>query len=1168
MANQHAQHEQRPPRRRRSILRRLLVLLLVIALLLGIIAGAAHYVLQSDLPRQIAETQIEQATGLRAQVESVELGWGGTADVRGVQLTTPLEDEPFATIDSLHADLKPLPLVLFGGPGLELVQIDGVDLALRQHPDGQWNVLEALAGIPRDEDAEPAAPTALPRVELTNARITVDDAQGRRTVVDEITLTGEPVGAVAFEFDATAKPGIAASGRIDLRGDQRHRIDFQLESIRTLAHDWVAELDLPKGDFAVGGQWSGRVEDGTLRGRLAVDSLYAGPLSGRGVLQVNAGPDGVGVSVQRWVASLEDLPEQVRVTGGRVQLVNNVLQLRRLELDVMQTQVWITGDWSLADQAGQARLSWSGQMAEMMNLTHDGEATVQLEPVTPTRQRLTATLSTQGSIDAGDWQASAELVGNGPSPQEMTWQFNLPRGRWNDPQRTITLDDTAFELAVAPPELVLRQVRLAGQPVEGTVSGDLDHGTWQADLATQQWRVPVVNLPAAITFALQGEGDAAAAFVRDFQLQMQGIDLQADGQYLFGAERPLAFNFAATVLHALEGPLPDAPLPPNETAPTDRLDARFAGRVAVSGSIEGAVAPLGLQIEGDLHADHLVVNHRRLHDVTTPFVAEVQEETVEGEPDRRITVRTPGYFDLLGGQMGVGARYSLATGTAEVGLDITNIDLSRAAGLAEPNTEVTGAVDASLGLTVPGGDVSQMHAVGDWQATNLRVGDLARLDSAEGELSTRQSLLELNPIVLRYREGIAAGRAEYDLVEARHIRAELNVTRWPVDLEQHRLQTRIDGDVQLNVDAVEASVRGEVDIDADVTFRDREFGRISVDGGLADQALTLRSIEADVLDGRITGNARVDLRNLYASEASLAWQDLDLAAAEQWLVFDEEIAGRVDGDLRVGPARLARAPEPLQIDLRVRPHDETGFRNVYVADSVATMFAGPERYLLQDSSLGLAGGRLRLWAQAVPRDGRWFVHTRANANRLDLDVLNKALDPENNAMIGRLSGDISAFGFADDPTTLAGTGLVRLTESDLAQTRIIGAVYQTMNLNFSDTDPTGSGRVRVRVDSGSLRVEDFQYFNRGVDIYGTATVTDLEQGIDSPLDATLVGTLRPLRGVNLPFASDIDRLLRSLQTVAGSVRVDGTLREPRPQQAALADVQATIERLLGEQQRE
>ncbi|MEX2671683.1 MAG: hypothetical protein WD294_06185 [Phycisphaeraceae bacterium] len=1142
------------------MLRRLIILLIIVLVLGAIIAGVAHAVLKSDTPRRIAIDQIEAITGLKTEIDSVELSWGGRAHVTGLKLTAPLEDEPFVSIDAATAELSPLLLVaVTQNPGLEHVTVDGLELALRQHDDGQWNLLQILDRFEGEGDGGPAGQP--PKIELTNSVVTVEDNQGRRTRLDEITLTGEPVGAAAFMFDAAAKPGLAASGRIDLRGSQRHRIDFNVEGVRALAHDWLAELDLPEGDLAVAGNWSGRLSDGDVLGQLAINSLHVGPLSGHGILGISAGADDVEVTVEHWLASLEDeRVGPVQLTGGSVEIVGDQLRVHRLQAEVMHTSVRADGTWSLAEQTGRASVSWSGQMAEAMNLSHDGEADFQLESITPGRQQITATLRTRGTMDEGEWDAQAELLASGASPAEMTWQLRLPQGAWRDAERTVSFGDSAVEVVTALPTVTLRRARLAGQRISGTAVANLEAATWRADLSTRQWGVPVVDLPAPIDFDLEAEGDPAAAYVRSFKLLTDGLELEADGKYMFGADRPLQAAFRSTVRHEVAADVADGPLAPGDAVPTERQETPFAGRVFVEGELRGSLTPLAITAEGNTFADHLVVKHYRLHDVSTAFNAEVVDD--------RVTVRTPGYLELLGGEVGFAVRYAMADGTAEVGVQIRDLLLNRMTVYVDPNLDASGTVGATLALSVPEGDFSRMRATGEWQAKELRLGEFVAVTDAEGGLSTRRSLLKLDPISLRYKDGVAEGRAEYDLVQARTVRAVLTVNEWPVNLDEARLATRVNGDVALEIDIVEAGVTGQVDIDTDVVWRDRPVGTVAVAGGLTNQTLTLDRIRADVLDGEIRGSATVRLDDLYASEADIAWENVDLAEAEQWLVWEDELRGRVAGRLQVMPARLARAPEPLQIELTIDPDENTGYRETLLGPTAATLFAGPERYLIHDSSIALADGHLEIWAQAVPREGRLFAHSRVDMRRLDMARLYRTIDPESPPIVGRLSGNVSAFGFTDDPATLAGDGLIRLTQSDLAQTRIIGAVYSAMSLSFGDSESSGAGRVRLRADSGSVRIEEFQYFNRGVDVLGSATIADVSLGGDSPIDGALIGTLRPLRGVDLPFADDIDRMLRTVQAVAGSIRIEGTVREPNPRQATLDDVQSTLSRLLGPQQRE
>ena len=69
-------------------------------------------------------------------------------------------------------------------------------------------------------------------------------------------------------------------------------------------------------------------------------------------------------------------------------------------------------------------------------------------------------------------------------------------------------------------------------------------------------------------------------------------------------------------------------------------------------------------------------------------------------------------------------------------------------------------------------------------------------------------------------------------------------------------------------------------------------------------------------------------------------------------------------------------------------------------------------------------------------------------------------------------------------------------------------------------------------------------------------------GPQSPVNGVAVGAVRPLKDINLPFFSDLDRALRVVQTGAASVRVSGTLAEYESKLVPFAEISSAFHRLI------
>jgi hypothetical protein len=253
-----------------------------------------------------------------------------------------------------------------------------------------------------------------------------------------------------------------------------------------------------------------------------------------------------------------------------------------------------------------------------------------------------------------------------------------------------------------------------------------------------------------------------------------------------------------------------------------------------------------------------------------------------------------------------------------------------------------------------------------------------------------------------------------------------------------------------------------------------------------------------------------------------------------------------------------RALEPLAIRLDVE--SEGRYRDVPFGDVHLTAYAGPQRFIVDASSIDVAHGRTRLWLSLSERDKRPFVHAVLGMEQLDLDLLVHSLAPNANRMPGLVSGQVRAFGFASSPYRAAGDADIRLTNSDLARSDIIGAVYNAMSLDIGELEPTGSGRADLRLEGETIELSRLRYFNRGTEVIAHGRLHELAKGVDSPITVYAAGTARPFREVEL--LNRIDDLLRALQASMTAVEAKGTLREPKPRVIPLPNVSAALGRLL------
>jgi hypothetical protein len=233
-----------------------------------------------------------------------------------------------------------------------------------------------------------------------------------------------------------------------------------------------------------------------------------------------------------------------------------------------------------------------------------------------------------------------------------------------------------------------------------------------------------------------------------------------------------------------------------------------------------------------------------------------------------------------------------------------------------------------------------------------------------------------------------------------------------------------------------------------------------------------------------------------------------------------------------------------------------------------TGYVTPNRLLIEQADFKVLGGRLAGRARISPRGGNYYASVVADFNDLSLDQLVHAVDPNAGTHTGRLSGSVRLLPAFDRRLVLASEGLVRVTQSDLADNGIVRTLYNTLSLRFGAQEPTGTGELRLSFEGPAVVFSSVEYFNRGVEIRGAGTIRNVNLGAASPIEGYAVGSTRVLKGIKLPGLGALDHLLNVFQTGAASVKIGGTLQDTQVRVVPLPEVLGPFRRLLWVQLRE
>ena len=265
------------------------------------------------------------------------------------------------------------------------------------------------------------------------------------------------------------------------------------------------------------------------------------------------------------------------------------------------------------------------------------------------------------------------------------------------------------------------------------------------------------------------------------------------------------------------------------------------------------------------------------------------------------------------------------------------------------------------------------------------------------------------------------------------------------------------------------------------------------------------------------------------------------------------------------------------------------------------LFFNTDRVVLDDrpghdSTIEIAGGVARLWGRLSRRPGQlWATQSQIRLENLNLDQIVHAADPTSAPAPGRLGGNImllydtaqKSSRVIDSgrkkppaaPTTrpvspafrrfvenVYGEANLTLDESSIAALPVISQLYDVMSLGASSRRPTGNGNIAGRLENGTLTMNRFRYFNRGLEVRSQLVSPEMWYFPDNNVNATAVGSLQPLKAIKLPFFGDLqgilDVLQKNLTTVAttpdATWRTLRTSVRPIPFAAAGEDIRAFI----------
>ena len=1122
-----------PPPRPKRHRWKLRIGLLLVAILLAA-AGVTQYILSTDIPRRLALARLQKETGLRISADSLKTTWTGGTILENVTVALPLEAEPFASVPRVrlrHANL--IAVVLDLPMRIRDIEIDQPRLNVMQDARGRWNVQEATELLNSRLAGKRTASEhlQLPRIRIHGAVVRIADNAGRKAAFEPVNVTGDPDGRLAWDLAIAVEPHLTVRGRLAPNQDWSHQLTFTGSGLDAALRPWLEDLPQP-ANFK--GAWQGRFSGGTLSGRLDLEQANVADFRAVGAASITASADGARIAPHSLTIHSPQLPTSLRIHGGIIDLRPDRLEAQALRLALAGGSAQVGGrlDWSLA--TGSLSVAWT-DLSLPDGIVHAGTLEGALDRTIGGGPRLRANLVSRGSVRDEKWEAELVLAGQGPGWQSIDLEGRIASLNWQG-ATPLTLQDILLHLRAEGPLLRLTSVKL-GQTdrLQGSGGIHLDTMKWWVQASLKNQPLPHWPYPADVEF--KASGTPRRLDLPSFDLRTGRLHATASGS--FDQDRPVPVEARLAVQR----------IPFEVADPAARQ--LVAGGLRGDARLTGTIQPLNLRFDGNLTGQGVTLGKRSLGDV---------QFEVGGAIDGTAAKVRSSELQLLGGQWSFEGRYGFADRTARVHLEVADLPLKQLDGLVEPAPNIEGLFSAEVRGEWPLGGPAKPTVLGDWQVKDLSRGPVA-VDLAAGSVSIDGDLLVLDDLVLRRGEGTGRGSIRFNLRDRNTVAAKLEMHKWPADFPAAQLAAEVSGKADVTVNIAKRSATGTASAEGAASYAGKPAGSFAVDSTIDGPRMSVGRLQAKALGGVIDGSASVSLDDWTNSAASLRLNGIRPAALAAWYPQAADIEGAWAGSIVAGPDTAKRPVEPMRVEVLLIPA-EAHYGGLQFGQMTGTLAVGGQRIIISKSSLHLADGQMSLWGRLTRHDKEWFAIAQGDFERLNLAQLVRAAKPEADEMLGRLHGQLTFFGKPRKPRQLSGEFLLNISDSDLANSDVIGAMYQAMSVQSATKEPQGEGSARLRLQDGTLILSNATYRNRGVEVRASIAVQDLFLGADSPMAGYAVGTARPLSDLKLPLVRDLDDILSALQATATTMRVGGTVAEPRATPATLGDLSAEFKRAI------
>jgi hypothetical protein len=1173
----------------------------IILLIVGIIT--VQIVLSTSVPRNLVLGQVQKALGLRISAESLSTGWWGDSSLHNVTLSLPLAGESFLNVKTLRVRHTILPAILIGRDvKLTALEFDGPELLVRQEVTGRWNVLDVLDLLRRAGGGQQAADTSkdkksdraeIPEIVVKDGTVRVIDQRRRTAVISPVNLQGHPDGALVWRYDVTAgpadQPQFHLLGKLAPGGEWRHEVAITMADLEPWIGPWTANFSTNFREAinrsVVNGQWRGEVVNGSVKGLLELTDFHAGPVAAKGV--VNLGyADGAwsGQSSSLQISGVPGAPSAIAITSGAVVLEGSTVRTENLLATVAAGDVRIDGKYDWDQQSGDLHADWHHLIAPA-NFNQSGSLEAHTRNNFPGVQHVEANLTSSGSAPGYAWETTLKLDGAGKTFDAVNWDLTAQKLQLTRGKVVANLDGLTAKLEHTPKRLKLAQLSIppgllsAGRP-RGSLHGEGYYqyagkpgnaaGDWWLLVTGEDWHIDP-NSKAKTQFSLDVSGDLHAANkgewarIEDFYARTgTGVQTSATGSISYLATgRPIEMWVYMWY-------------------PPFSLNAYDAGVFMQGGEfrsklhVRGGAWPLRLDVDGDLQGREVYLHGRPIGDVAM-VLAGTAESPAKGDPlDYVIKLKTE-KLHIFDGIWNVQAAYANVDRSTDVQIDLDTLSLEKLDGFISPPPKLRGTLAANWTMHAPHLDFSRLKIDSrvPWKIRGFAAGAVSA-DEINGEIHADEGNVNIDHVSIRKTTGgeINAG-VSFRLKTPSQMKVGATASAWPIALPGASVLAYGQTNQPIEIDLKNRRFVGSFKLDAYPALGEMKAGVLRTEGRLDGRTIALTKIGGETLGGSINGSASYDLDDLLKARADLNIDQIDSAQLIKLFPQASGLTGSFSASAKLGPPQEARPIGPLQLMLKL---DGTGakWKTIQLGPADINAFYDRSatnrepRFVVDDSKLSLAGGEVKVFGRAskhplgvaATQPSAWSFNVQLDGQNLDLNQLVHAGDARAADTPGRMSSQISLLGNPSDKRRIVGKGSIKLIDSDLADNTIISTLYSLLSVQLGPKVPTGRGSMTFQLEGGNMNITNFYYFNRGVEAHGTGQIADVWKAGDALVAGYVIGSIRPLKDLKLPFAADFDQILSVVQRGVTTVHVTGPVNKPKVEPALFGDMGNALRTLI------